>query len=40
MLKWARFSQFMALHIIEGVHKIVYEAEIWKQEAQSDKIRK
>lgn len=30
----------MALHIIEGIYKIVCEAEIWKQEAQSDKTRK
>lgn len=30
----------MALHIFEGVYKVVYEAEIWKQEAQNDKIRK
>lgn len=40
MLKCARFRQFMALHFIEGIYKIVYEAEIWNQEAQSDKIRK
>lgn len=30
----------MALHVTEGIYKIVYEAEIWKREAQNDKIRK